>query len=80
MTRALLRGAYMDRVILTKANLHLANLSGAYLSGALLSGSNLKGADLKGANLRGVTANNLINCPKSLPSGWVCEDNSLIQR
>ena len=53
---------------------------GADLSNADLRGADLRGADLSGANLSGITATNLQGCPRSLPSGWVCENNSLIQR
>ena len=45
-----------------------------------LRGSNLSDADLFGADLSGITAINLRGCPRFLPSGWVCENNSLIQR
>ena len=48
--------------------------------GADLSGADLSGADLSGADLSGITATNLRGCPSSLPSGWVCENNSLIRR
>ena len=57
-----------------------ANLNGADLSRANLSGAELSHANLSGANLTGVTASNLRSCPRTLPSGWVCENNSLIQR
>ena len=57
-----------------------ANLSGANLWSANLSGANLSYADLSGANITGVTATNIVGCPSALPSGWVCENNSLIQR
>ena len=53
---------------------------GGNLSHTNLSGSDLSRADLSKANLSGITANNLRVCPRSLPSGWVCENNSLIQR
>ena len=65
---------------LAGANLAGANLIDVDLSDADLSGANLRGADLSGADLRGITANNLSGCPKSLPNGWVCKNNSLIQR
>ena len=42
-------------------------------------GGNLLHTNLSGANLSGITANNLRTCPISLPSGWVCENNSLVQ-
>ena len=41
---------------------------------------NLAHTDLSHADLSGITATNLRACPSSLPSGWVCENNSLIQR
>mgnify|MGYP003317191596 CR=1 FL=1 len=53
---------------------------GADLSDADLSGANLSGANLRGTDLRDITASNLRGCPSSLPSGWFCENNSLIQR
>ena len=67
------------------ANLSGANLSGTDLSGAILSTADLRGANLTNAaltfaNLSGVRATNLRGCPSSLPNGWVCENNSLIQR
>ena len=45
-----------------------------------LTGARLDRADLGDARLDGITATNLTGCPSSLPSGWVCENNSLIQR
>ena len=45
-----------------------------------LAHTDLSHADLTGADLSGITATNLRACPSSLPSGWVCENNSLIQR
>ena len=42
--------------------------------------ANLFRANLSNANLTGITATNLRGCPSSLPSGWVCENNALIQR
>ena len=65
---------------LSHTNLRDANLRSAILTVADLSGADLSGADLSRANLSGVTATNLRACPSSLPSGWVCENNSLIQR
>ena len=75
---------------LSGANLSNANLSNAVLSGADLKSSNLSGANLRfaelyftnlsGANLSGITATNLQGCPWRLPSGWVCENRTLIQR
>ena len=75
---------------LSGANLSRANLSGAILSNANLSNANLSRADLKGADLseanlnkaflRGINATNLNGCPSSLPSGWICKNNSLIQQ
>ena len=62
------------------AHLSSANLSGANLSDANLSDANLNNTFLIRANLSGITATNLRGCPSSLPSGWVCENNSLIQR
>ena len=85
-----LSGANRSNADLTNANLSHANLRGANLSnadlrGAFMRGANLTNADLKnawlnGAILSGVTATNLRGCPSSLPRGWVCENNSLIQR
>ena len=37
-------------------------------------------ANLSGTILSGITAKNLGVCPISLPSGCVCENNSLVQR
>ena len=62
------------------ANLMFANLMFADLFRADLSGANLSGANLSGAELSGITAINLRSCPSFLPNGWVCENNSLIQR
>ena len=75
-----LRGNNLSGANLSNANLRLAFLAGANLSGANLDGAELDDADLSGADLTGVIATNLIGCPKYLPSGWVCENNSLKQR
>ena len=56
------------------------NLSHTNLRGRNLSNASLFRAALWGANLSGITATNLRGCPSSLPSGWFCENNSLIQR
>ena len=61
-------------------NLSHTNLRNKTLNKRDLSRANLSRADLSKANLSGITANNLRVCPRSLPSGWVCENNSLIQR
>ena len=55
-----------------------ADLVGADLSGTSLLGWNLSGADLSRANMFKVTATNLRGCPRFLPQGWICENNSLI--
>ena len=47
---------------------------------AKLRDANLDRADLSDAFLSGINATNLRGCPSSLPSGWVCENNSLKQR
>ena len=70
---------------LAHANLRFRTLRDRNLSGTNLRGANLLRADLRGAildnaNLGGINATNLKACPSSLPSGWVCENNSLIQR
>ncbi len=70
---------------LAHTDLRGADLSGANLSFANLRDANLSFADLSNANLGGtflwgIIATNLRGCPSSLPSGWVCENNSLIQR
>lgn len=56
------------------------NLEHTNLRGQSLSGGNLSRADLFNADLTGITATNLTGFPSHLPPGWVCEDNSLIQR
>ena len=67
-----LSGANLDRAFLDNANLNSANLRNASLSGVNLSGTSLSG----------IIATNLRGCPdpRFLPNGWVCENNSLIQR
>ena len=50
------------------------------LSGAQMSRADLSRTQFRDANLSGITATNLGGCPWRLPSGWVCENNSLIQR
>ena len=75
-----LKGANLIFARLSGANLSGANMGFARLFDANLINANLNGADLSGAFLSGVTATNLRGCPSSLPSGWVCENNSLIQR
>ncbi|WP_413678167.1 pentapeptide repeat-containing protein [Prochlorococcus sp. MIT 0916] len=84
-----LSGANLSYADLKGADLSRANLSGASLSSADLSYAYLKGADLSGANLlraelSHVTAYDLVGCPRSLPSGRVCEKRgggfSLLQR
>tara|TARA_B100001093_G_scaffold286680_1_gene273861 strand:+ start:215 stop:568 length:354 start_codon:yes stop_codon:yes gene_type:complete len=82
-------GGDLAHTNLFRSDLHSANLSGAGLidadlgganhSRAILTGANLSFARLSDANLRGITATNLRGCPSSLPTGWVCENNSLIQ-
>ncbi len=65
---------------LAHTNLSDNNLLGANLSGANLIRVDLGYADLFDANLSGISATNLRGCPRFLPSGWVCENNTLIQR
>ena len=87
-----LKGADLRYAALPGANLRNANLSGAdlrysALAAAYLDNVNFSGADLrytslrdvefKNVNLKGVIATDLIDCPKSLPKGWICENNSL---
>ncbi len=67
-----LPGADFSGANLSGADLTFANLSGANLSGADLSNAELYGADLFGANLFGAIMSCLINCPVSLPSGYIC--------
>ena len=74
-----LRGRNLSGADLSDANVSFSSLSSANLSGADLSGANLSGADLSGAELRDITATNISGCPISLPRGWVCQNNSLIQ-
>ena len=85
LSSAILTDANLSSAILTDADLSGAslrdtNLNGADLSFARLSGANLSSANLGGANLFRITATNLRGCPSSLPSGWVCQNNSLRQR
>ncbi len=80
MERRNLSGANLSGANVRNANLIFANLSGANLSNAQLNSSLLIRANLTGANLNGVIATNIWGCPSSLPSGWFCENNSLIQR
>ena len=95
LSRAYLRGADLRGAKLNNANLSGAKLVNADLSGAKLNNANLSRADVKDANLSGADlrgsglvmkgntrfiATNLRGCPRYLPSGWVCENNSLIQR
>ena len=70
---------------LAHTNLSFADLFGANLSGADLDGANLSGAVLDGPRLNvsskyRVIATGIRGCPSSLPNGWFCENNSLIQR
>ena len=74
-----LRGRNLSGAFLDNANLKGADLTNAKLNYADLSGADLSGAFLTKANLNGITANNIKGCPLSLPGGWVCEKNSLIQ-
>ena len=74
-----LSNANLSGADLSDANVSFSSLSSANLSGADLSGANLSGADLSGAELRDITATNISGCPISLPRGWVCQNNSLIQ-
>ena len=71
-------GAYLSNANLSNSDLDGAYLDSADLSNANLSGANLSRADLSFANLIGITATNLRGCPIFLPSGWVCQNNSLI--
>ena len=80
LSGANLSGANLSNANLSNANLRVANLRDADLRGANLGGARLSGADLLRADLSGITATNLRGCPSSLPSGWVCENNALIQR
>jgi len=87
-----LENANLDNARLSEAKLSNTNLRGANLKNADLRGANLKNANLlranlKNANLRnakltgGINYSRLKSCPKpsTLPEGWVCENNSLIQ-
>ena len=80
LSGANLSGANLSNANLSNANLSNANLRDADLRGANLGGARLSGAGLLRADLSGITATNLRGCPSSLPSGWVCENNALIQR
>ena len=73
-------GGNLAHTNLRRRNLRRANLVGADLDGADLRRANLSGTSLSGTSLSGIIATNLRGCPSSLPSGWVCENNSLIQR
>ena len=73
-------GGDLAHTNLRARNLIAANLQEASLVSANLSGGDLTDANLTFANLSGVRASNLRGCPSSLPSGWFCENNSLIQR
>ena len=53
---------------------------GGFLAHTNLSGANLMGTFLEGAHMGVITATNIRGCPSSLPTGWVCENNSLLQR
>ena len=64
---------------------HLAPKKGEFRSGGNLAHTNLKGVNLNNANLSGTKLSGAIitgtkGCPRPLPSGWVCKNNSLIQR
>ncbi len=50
-----LRGAHLEKALLTKAHLRGADLSGAHLQGANLREAHLQGADLSGAHLQGAS-------------------------
>ncbi len=84
LSRADLRRADLSRADLRGADLSGANLSYADLSYAYLKGADLSGANLLRAELSHVTAYDLVGCPRSLPSGRVCEKRgggfSLLQR
>ena len=58
---------------------HLEPKESEIRPGGNLAHTNLFRASLSGADLRDITASNISGCPISLPSGWVCENNSLIQ-
>ena len=75
-----LRSVKWSRKDLSGAYLRGAYLRYADLRGAILSGADLSHANLGQAKLMGVRATNLRGCPERLPSGWVCKNNSLIQR
>ena len=77
LSRANTYAADLSGANLSGANLDSARLDNANFSGADLSNANLNAADLSGANLSGITATNLRSCPRFLPRGWVCENNSL---
>ena len=66
---------------LTGISLKHANLTGAILpdnlSGVIFDGANLSGVNLSGAILEGITAFNLEQCPDSIPTNWICLENSL---
>ena len=63
----------------TNAKLDGANFNGADLSNADLTNAKLTNADLSKAKLYG-TYEEIFDCPASLPSGWICKNNSLIKR
>ena len=73
-------GGNLNHTNLSGSDLSRSDLSKAKLMNTNLMNAKLSRADLSKANLSGITANNLRVCPRSLPSGWVCENNSLIQR
>ena len=73
-----LSGANLSNTDLSHETLINADLNGADLTNADLSRTHLTGADLSDAILVNIKAENLYNCPSSLPEGWVCKNKNLI--
>ena len=78
MKKALAIAGIMTLIITPEASFadHLEPKESEIRQGGFLFHTNLSNANLSGID----AATNLIGCPLSLPSGWVCENNSLVQR
>ena len=66
-----LRGAHLEKALLTKTHLRGADLSGAHLQGADLRDAHLQGADLRGAQLHGANFTEAQLHGANLTAAWL---------
>jgi uncharacterized protein YjbI with pentapeptide repeats len=73
-----LSGADLSGTSFAGARLSGANLLGVHFGGVSFTGADLGGLQLDGLDLSGLRANDIIECPATLPQDWVCIAGNLL--